>query len=76
MIFLLDIIHELGHVVTASLMRLKISKFTINIYGTSAVIDNVDYVSPIKQIVIYLSGPLTFILSEALIYFLYSNSAK
>ena len=71
MMFVLDVIHELGHVIMAKIVSLKTSKFTVNIYGTSAVIDNVDYVSPIKQIFIYLGGPLTAFISAILIYAIY-----
>ena len=71
MMFVLDIIHELGHVISAKGLGLKISKFAINIYGTSAVIENLDYISPIKQVFIYLGGPLTALISGVLIYLLY-----
>lgn len=70
-IFVLDILHEFGHVLMAKKFGLKVSIFSINIYGTSALIDDIEYVTPFKQILIYLSGPLSIIISQLAIFLIY-----
>lgn len=57
--FFICFIHELGHIVMALIFHCKINKVSINIFGFSAEIDNVEYLMLYKQIIVYIAGPLT-----------------
>lgn len=71
--FLITLIHELGHVITAKIFKVKTHKIRLNIFGFSADIDEIDYLPIHKQFLIIIMGPLTYFVSLILIRELYLN---
>lgn len=71
--FLITLIHELGHVIMARFFGVKVNKITLNIFGFNAQIEDIDYLAIYKQILIIMSGPLTYFISAFLIKELYIN---
>lgn len=71
--FIIVFIHELGHVVVASVFNVKVDKITINIFGCSASLEDHKYLDFYKQIFIFIAGPLTYFISSFLIDKLYVN---
>lgn len=69
--FLITFIHELGHVVVAKLLRLKIGKIKLLAIGFNAEINELDYTSSIKEFLISIAGPLTYFISLWLINIFY-----
>lgn len=65
--FLITFIHELGHIIMASLFKVKVEKIKLNIFGFSGQIDDYTYLDSYKQILILLAGPLTYFISKILI---------
>lgn len=71
--FLITLIHELGHVIMASVFKVKVNKVKLTIFGFNAEIDNIEYLKIYKQILIIIMGPLTYFISLFLIRELYLN---
>lgn len=71
--FLITLIHELGHVIMASIFKVKVNKIKLSIFGFNADIESLDYISTYKQILIIIMGPLTYFISLLLIKELYLN---
>lgn len=69
--FLITFIHELGHVIMALILNLKIEKIKLMSIGFNAEIENLDYTSSIKEFLVAIAGPLTFFVSKYLLIFLY-----
>jgi len=69
--FLITFIHELGHVIVASLLKLKIGKIKLLAIGFNAEIENLDYTSSLKEFLITIAGPLTYFISSYLLNYLY-----
>ena len=69
--FLVNLIHELGHVIMALFFKVRVNKIKLNIFGFSADIENIDYLKRYKQILIIIMGPLTYFISLYLIKELY-----
>ncbi len=68
--FFITFLHELGHIITAKLFRLKINKIKLLAIGFNAEIDNLDYTNSLKEFFISIAGPLTYFLSaHCLLYF-------
>jgi stage IV sporulation protein FB len=63
----------LGHIVVASIFKIKVNKITLNIFGFNADIGEINHLSIFKQILIIISGPLTYFISRILIKELYLN---
>lgn len=58
--YLLAFFHELFHVFTALIFKVKIKDITFSCLGLSCSLDNTLYLSAKKQILIYIMGPLSF----------------
>lgn len=71
--FIIVFIHELGHVIAASVFNIKVNKININIFGCSASLEDYKYLDFYKQILILLAGPLTYFISSFIIDKLYLN---
>lgn len=61
--FIISIIHELSHLICCVAFNVTIDSFTILPFGVSMEVINIDKVSSFKQIIIYLAGPLSFIVT-------------
>lgn len=69
--FMITFIHELGHIIAASLLKLKIGKIKLLAIGFNAEIDDLDYTSSLKEFLIAIAGPLTYFVSAYLLQYLY-----
>lgn len=69
--FFITFIHELGHILVASALHLRIDKVKLMAIGFNAEIGSLDYVSSIKEFLVTIAGPVTFFLSKYLLIFLY-----
>jgi stage IV sporulation protein FB len=69
--FLITFIHELGHVVAAKIVGLKIDKIKLLAVGFNAEINDLDYTTSLKEFIVVLAGPLTYFISKWLLVFLY-----
>ena len=69
--FLITFIHELGHVLVAILLKLKIKKIMFLAIGFNAEIEDLDYTSSIKEFFVVIAGPLTYFISLYLLDYLY-----
>ena len=70
--FLITFVHELGHIIMAKLLRLKINKIKLLAIGFNAEIDSLDYTSSLKEFLICIAGPLTYFLSKYLLLYFYN----
>ena len=70
-LFLLDIIHELFHAFGAYILGLKVEKISILPIGCYTKIEDLEYASRKKQLIILLLGPLSFFFTSALIKYAY-----
>ena len=69
--FLITFIHELGHVLTATLLKFKIGKIKLLAVGFNAEIEDLDNTSSLKEFLVVISGPLTYFISLYLLIYLY-----
>lgn len=69
--FLITFIHELGHVIIAKVLKLKIGKIKLLAIGFNAEIENLDYTTSVKELMVVLAGPLTYFISLWLLKYLY-----
>lgn len=69
--FLITFIHELGHVLMATIFKLKINKIKLLAIGFNAEIDNLDYTDSFKELLIVIAGPLTYFISLPLLNYMY-----
>lgn len=67
-------IHELGHLIVCLFFKVKVKKITILPFGFNLKIDDISYLKSYKVCIIYLFGPLMFILNLFLIKFLYVHN--
>lgn len=65
--YLFSFIHELGHVLCAKMFKVKVEKVTLLPIGFTSKMEGVENLSSLKQIFIYISGPLTFFISLLII---------
>ncbi len=72
--FLITFIHELGHVIVALFLKLKINKIKLLAIGFNAEIDNLDYTSSIKELLVTIAGPLTYFITLPFLKYLYQIS--
>ena len=72
--YLLAAIHESFHCLTAFFFKVKVEKITFHPLGFSAELKDILYQQNWKQILIYLSGPLSFFPSLAFLFFLYQGN--
>ncbi len=70
-LFFIAFIHELFHVFAARIFKLKISEIQILPIGCYANIENIDTLKRFEQIIVLISGPLSFFFTMALITFFY-----
>jgi len=73
-LYFIGFIHELFHVLSGTILGGKISKFSLNIFGFSADIEEVEYLDFYKQIIIYLAGPISYFISAFIIFIMYKYS--
>lgn len=64
-------IHEMGHITAALLFRKKVKQINVLPFGFNAEIEDLEYSSPWQEMIIMLAGPITYFLSNALIYLFY-----
>ena len=69
--FLITFIHELGHVVAAKVVGLKIDKIKLLAVGFNAEIKDLNYTTSLKEFIVVLAGPLTYFISRWLLEYLY-----
>lgn len=69
-LFCLCFVHEIGHILVAIIFSCSIKQVSVNIFGFSADIEGVEYLSCIKQIIIFLAGPLTYFISWIILFLL------
>lgn len=67
-LFGITLIHELGHMVAALGLGVRVRSFGIHLYGCSVDLENLTYAAFPRQIVIYLAGPATFFITCAVAY--------
>ena len=70
--FMITFIHELGHVVMAKILKLKITKIKLLAIGFNAEIEDIDYTSSIKEFLVAIAGPLTYFISLYLLRYMYT----
>lgn len=58
LLFMFALIHELCHVVSAILLKIKIRNIELFPFGGVARIDNLDYMGTYREIIINIAGPL------------------
>ena len=61
--FMVSVIHELAHFLFCLLFNVSIQQFTLLPFGVSMEVLDIDKISSIKQIIIYIAGPLSFIVT-------------
>lgn len=66
-------IHELGHFLTASLLKLKVSEIKIFMFGGVTILDENLTIDIKKELLTLIMGPLTQILFSILIFIIYKN---
>lgn len=71
--FLITFIHELGHIIVASIYGIGIRKIKFNIFGFCGIIDDYSHLKVYKQILILMAGPLTYFVSDLLLEQFYTH---
>lgn len=71
LLFLIALIHELFHLIVSKVYKAKIKSFEILPFGACLSIDNVEKLNSIKQIIIYIAGPLSCFFNLPIINVLY-----
>ncbi len=71
--FLIAFIHECCHLLVCLIFKVKIKKMAILPFGVALHINEVENISSLKQILIYLAGPLSMILNLPWIILLHKN---
>lgn len=69
--FLITFIHELGHVLVAVIFKLRINKIKLLAVGFNAEIEDLDYISSLKEFLIVIAGPLTYFISLLMLRYMY-----
>lgn len=67
------IVHELGHFITANLLKLKVSEIRIFMFGGVTILDENLTLDIKKEIITLIMGPLAEVLFLALIFVIYKN---
>lgn len=70
-LYLISFIHEIFHLIACVLLKIKIEKFLVLPFGFSLKVYNIENESSIKQIIVYISGPLSFFINIVWIGILY-----
>lgn len=74
LLFFIALIHEVFHMVACLIFKVSVNKLEILPFGVSLQIDNQEAISSIKQIIIYLAGPLSMFINLIWIKLLYENN--
>lgn len=74
LLFFIALIHELFHLFACLLFKVEVEKLEILPFGVSLQINNQEAISSIKQIIIYLAGPMSMIVNVIWINLLFSKS--
>ena len=69
--FLITFIHELGHVIAAMILKLKVKKIKLMAVGFNAEIEDLDYTNSLKEFIVVVAGPLTYFVTIFLLNYLY-----
>ena len=62
-LYLFCIIHEIFHLFGALIFKCQIIKFSISYFGCNLMLNDVEYLTPLKQIIIYILGPISYFIS-------------
>lgn len=73
LLLLIIIIHELGHLITATILKKEMSSVTIYPFGGLTKINSLLNDSILKEFIILIMGPITQILFFYLVLYLYKN---
>lgn len=71
--YCIALFHELCHILTAKIFKVKVSSISFLPFGFYAKIDDLEKVDPFKQLLIIIMGPLSFFVIWLLIYILKFN---
>lgn len=71
--FFIALIHEVCHLIVCLILKVKIEKFSILPFGVALHINEVENISSVKQILIYLAGPLSIFINLPWIVLLFNN---
>lgn len=71
-LFLIALIHEGFHLIMCILLKIKIKSLEILPFGVSLQIEDVDKISSIKQILIYIAGPISCFVNLPFLNLLYN----
>lgn len=69
-LFFICFIHEMGHIIMAKIFHCEIEKVTLNIFGFSCEIKDIEYQKIGKQILIFLAGPMTIFITLLILFLL------
>ena len=67
MMFLICFIHEIGHLIMAKIYHCDIEQISLNIFGFSIELKNVEYLKLHQQLLVYIAGPLTVFISAVIL---------
>ena len=62
-LYIISFIHEIFHLIACLALKVKIDKFIVLPFGFSLKAYNIEKITSIKQIIIYIAGPLSFFLN-------------
>ena len=69
--FFITFIHELGHLLMAVLLKMKIGTIKLLAIGFNAEIEDLDNSSSLKEFLVVIAGPLTYFVSIYVLHHLY-----
>lgn len=62
-LYIISFIHEIFHLIACLILKVKIDKFIVLPFGFSLKVYNIEKITSIKQIIIYIAGPLSFFIN-------------
>lgn len=74
LLFLIALIHEAFHLIVCILLKVKVESFEILPFGVSLHVKKIENISSLKQIFVYIAGPLSCFVNLPVIYILYKYS--
>lgn len=71
-IFIVLSLHELGHILAAIFLRLKIEKLTVYPFGIAMEVCNIDYIPSYNELLVAMGGPLMYFVISTLFLMLFN----
>ena len=71
MYYYIAIVHELFHLLACKIFKIDIISFDLLPFGVSMKVDKIDNIHSLKQIIIYIAGPMSMLINMLVFSFLY-----